>query len=41
LSLGSERDTKAAKHRTVRLLSPLAQDLREWKLASGRPTTAS
>ncbi len=37
LSLGVEKDTKTAKHRTVRLLAPLAQNLREWKLASGRP----
>jgi integrase len=32
---------KTARHRsqprTVRLLAPLAQDLREWRLASGRP----
>jgi integrase len=35
--LGEERDTKTRRARTVRLLSPLAQDLREWRLASGRP----
>jgi integrase len=28
---------KTGKRRTVRLLEPLAQDLREWRLASGRP----
>jgi hypothetical protein len=30
-------DTKTAAHRTVRLLQPLATDLREWRLWSGRP----
>jgi integrase len=33
---------KTARHRsqprTVRLLAPLAQDLREWRLSSGRPS---
>jgi integrase len=28
---------KTGRRRTVRLLEPLAQDLREWRLASGRP----
>ena len=37
LSLGQEDDTKTDAHRTVRLLSPLAADLREWRLRSGRP----
>lgn len=37
ISLGEEKDTKTAAHRTVRLLAPLAQDLREWRMASGRP----
>ncbi|MGZ6669409.1 MAG: tyrosine-type recombinase/integrase [Solirubrobacteraceae bacterium] len=37
ISLGEERDTKTTTHRTVRLLSPLATDLSEWKLRSGRP----
>jgi integrase len=37
LSLGDEKDTKTAAHRTVRLLAPLAGDLREWRLRSGRP----
>ena len=36
LSLGDEKDTKTAAHRTVRLLAPLAADLREWRLRSGR-----
>jgi integrase len=38
LSLGQEKDTKTAAHRTVRLLAPLAADLREWQLRSGRPS---
>lgn len=29
---------KTGATRTVRLLTPLAQDLTEWRLASGRPT---
>jgi integrase len=37
VSLGEEKDTKTTSHRTVRLLAPLAADLREWKLRSGRP----
>jgi integrase len=37
ISLGKEKDTKTAAHRTVRLLAPLAADLREWRLRSGRP----
>ncbi|MGA8337361.1 MAG: site-specific integrase [Solirubrobacteraceae bacterium] len=37
LSLGKEDDTKTDAHRTVRLLAPLAADLREWRLRSGRP----
>jgi len=37
VSLGVEKDTKTAAHRTVRLLPPLAADLREWRLRSGRP----
>jgi integrase len=37
VSLGAEKDTKTAAHRTVRLLSPLAADLREWKMRTGRP----
>jgi integrase len=39
VSLGEEKDTKTAAHRTVRLLQPLAADLREWRLRSGRPST--
>lgn len=38
VSLGEEKDTKTTAHRTVRLLPPLAQDLRAWRLRSGRPT---
>ena len=41
LSLGQEDDTKTDAHRTVRLLSPLAADLREWRLRSGRPGAQS
>ncbi len=37
ISLGEEKDTKTTAHRTVRLLTPLAADLREWRLRSGRP----
>ncbi len=37
VSLGEIADTKTRAHRTVRLLAPLANDLREWRLASGRP----
>jgi integrase len=36
-SLGEEADTKTHAHRTVRLLSPLATDLLEWRMAAGRP----
>jgi integrase len=41
ISLGEEKDTKTAAHRTVRLLEPLAADLREWRLRSGRPSATS
>jgi integrase len=34
---GSSKPTKNRQHRTVRLLSALAQDIREHKLAIGRP----
>ena len=37
VSLGTERDTKTSAHRTVRLLAPLAADLREWRMRCGRP----
>lgn len=37
VALGNEKDTKTRKHRSVRLLRPLAQDLAEWRLRSGRP----
>lgn len=33
--------TKTRSVRTVRLLAPLAADLREWRLASGRPDDAA
>ena len=34
---GKVKATKTGKRRAVKLLSPLAQDLREYQLASGRP----
>lgn len=34
---GSIKATKNEHHRAVRLLSPLAQDVREYRLAAGRP----
>jgi integrase len=37
ISLGEEADTKTRQHRTVRLLAPLASDLRSWRMAAGRP----
>ena len=37
VSLGEEADTKTRQHRTVRLLAPLAADLRSWRMADGRP----
>ncbi|MGI8712386.1 MAG: tyrosine-type recombinase/integrase [Solirubrobacteraceae bacterium] len=37
VSLGLEKETKTGESRTVRLLSPLAADLREWQMRSGRP----
>lgn len=37
VSLGEEADTKTRQHRTVRLLAPLAADLRTWRMAAGRP----
>jgi integrase len=41
ISLGVEKDTKTAAHRTVRLLAALAVDLREWRMRSGRPADAA
>jgi integrase len=37
VALGRVKDTKNAKHRTVRMLRPLARDLAEWRMACGRP----
>ena len=37
ISFGEEADTKTRQHRTVRLLAPLAADLRAWRMAAGRP----
>lgn len=41
ISLGVEKDTKTSAHRTVRLLAPLATDLREWRMRCGRPPAAT
>jgi integrase len=38
---GSIKATKNDQHRAVRLLTPLAQDLREYRLAIGRPSATS
>lgn len=35
---GNAKATKTRSVRTVRLLAPLAADLREWRMASGRPS---
>jgi integrase len=37
IAFGEVKETKTGQRRTVRLLTPLAQDLAEWRLASGRP----
>ena len=37
LALGVVKETKTRRARTVKLLKPLAADLAEWRLASGRP----
>ena len=37
VALGEVKDTKTRRTRTVRLLKPLAADLAEWRMASGRP----
>jgi integrase len=37
ISLGEQADTKTRQHRTVRVLAPLAADLRAWRMAVGRP----
>lgn len=34
---GSSKSTKGRKSRSVRLLAPLIADLREWRMAAGRP----
>lgn len=36
VSLGEEADTKTRQHRTVRLLAPLAADMRSSRMAAGR-----
>ena len=37
VALGEVKETKTGQTRTVRVLPPLASDLNEWRLASGRP----
>jgi len=39
VSRGELKQTKTGQTRTVRLLAPLATDLAEWRLASGRPAS--
>jgi integrase len=41
VSLGKVKDTKTRAARAVRLLSPLASDLKDWHLASGMPAPAA
>jgi integrase len=36
-ALGEQKETKTRRKRSVRLLKPLASDLAEWRMASGRP----
>jgi integrase len=38
---GSVKPTKTRQRRSVQLLAPLAQELREYRLAAGRPSDAS
>lgn len=40
-SLGEVKDTKTGAHRSVRLLAPLAADLKAWRLQSGRPAATA
>lgn len=40
VSLGELKDTKTRAHRTVRLLSPLHDDLQAWRQSQGRSSTA-
>ena len=37
VALGEVKGTKTGKNRVVPLLKPVAQDLNEWKIKSGRP----
>jgi integrase len=39
VALGDLKTTKTARTRTVRLLAPLASDLREWRIRQGGPST--
>ena len=38
ISNGIEKTTKTGRTRTVKLLAPVVQDLREWRMACGRPS---
>jgi integrase len=38
---GSVKSTKTTKRRSVRLMGPLAQDLREYRMLAGRPAGAA
>jgi hypothetical protein len=40
VALGELKTTKTTRTRTVRLLAPLAADLREWRINRGRPADA-
>src|SRR5262249_34105374 len=40
-AIGEVKETKTRKGRSVRLLPPLAADLREWAMKSGRPDADS
>ena len=41
VSFGVEKETKTGKTRVVPILKPLAEDLNEWRLASGHPVDAA
>src|SRR3954470_943729 len=41
VALGEVKETKTGRARSVRLLAPLAADLREWQLKSGMPDETS
>jgi integrase len=41
ISLGTEKSTKTRANRTVRLLTPLREDLEAWKKVSGNPESSA